>query len=726
MRLALLIALLATISGCSTAPPATAQSSFTPEALVRTATPFAVEGADGPLAMPFTGGYWAPVPQLTDLNGDSRPDLTITAGGAGIGVYANTAEGWVWQTGMLGGITPGPWYRFGDMDSDGDPDLFTRGAPGQARYFENTGTAQAPAFTLRAEPVLLASGEILQIEDTSVPDLSDVDGDGDLDLIVGKADLGTISFYQMDGFAGGVPSYSLITTEWQGIQIYEGSPQCKDSFGAGRAPEAGPLYRGATGRPTLHGANALALADLTNGGGPELFWGDFFSENLFYFLNTGTAQVPDFDLVSEGFPGTSTPGGQNAAAFGDTDGDGDLDLVVGVLGGLCVTSRTPTQNVVSFRNTGTPEAPDFELETTRLLRSIDHGRRSVPAFADIDGDGDLDMVVGDGNTDANLSLYTNTGASGAPSFALTDADWLALDYDFGGYAPTFGDLDGDGDLDLLVGGFNGRLARLENTGTATAPVYELRDPRYFDIDAGQYAKPDLADIDGDGDLDLLVGESNGRVFLYRNAGTPEAAQFATASNGTPGPADLAFRDDLGLTDDVGQESAPSAADLDGDGDLDILIGSSRDGIAVYLNNGSATAPRYAASGVIPAERLTVVPRAADLTGDGRVDIIAGSDAGGLLFWTNTFQTAGAPGPTGSLRLDAYPNPSSGDVRLAFGRAVRGEVIVRDARGREVRRVPVSSAEAIWDGRDAGGSEAPSGVYLLDFDGLAATRVTLAR
>ncbi|OZC02201.1 FG-GAP repeat domain-containing protein [Rubricoccus marinus] len=720
MRFVLPLLLLALTTGCSTAPPAMAQASFTPEALVRTATPFPVEGADGPLALPFTGGYWAPVPQLTDLNGDGRPDLTITTGGAGIDVYANTADGWVWQTGKLGGITPGPWYRFADIDADGDPDLLTRGAPGQARYFENTGTASSPQFTLRAEPLLLASGEIVQIEDTSVPDLSDVDGDGDFDLIVGKADLGTISFYEMVGLADGIPQFSLITTEWQGIQIYEGSPQCRDAYGSvyGITPEAG--------RATRHGANALALADITGSGGPELFWGDFFSENLFYFLNIGTPEAPAFDLVSESFPGTSTPGGQNAAAFGDTDGDGDLDLVVGVLGGLCVTSRTPTQNIVSFLNTGTPEDPAFEIQTTRLLRSIDHGRRSVPAFADIDGDGDLDMIVGDGNTDANLTLYTNTGTSGAPRFALTDPDWLALDYDFGGYAPTFGDLDADGDLDLLVGGFNGRLAFLENTGTATAPVYELRDERYAGIDAGQYAKPDLADIDGDGDLDLLVGESNGRVFLYRNAGTPEAASFATASNGTPGPADLAFRDDLGLTDDVGQESAPSAADLDGDGDLDILIGSSPGDIAVYLNVGSATAPAYQAAGEIDAERLTIVPRAADLTGDGLVDLVAGSDAGGLLYWANTFTTASVAPPSGLLRLDAYPNPSSGEVRLAFGRAVRGEVVVHDARGREVRRVVVSSADATWDGRDASGSDAPAGVYLLQFEGLASAQVTLAR
>ena len=347
---------------------------------------------------------------------------------------------------------------------------------------------------------------------------------------------------------------------------------------------------------------------------------------------------------------------------------------------------------------------------------------------DIDGDGDLDLVVGDGNTDANLTLYTNEGASGAPRYVLTDPDWLGLDYDFGGYAPTFGDLDGDGDADLLVGGFNGRLAFLENTGSATDPQFVLRDERAFGIDAGQYAKPTLADIDGDGDLDLFVGESNGRVFVYRNTGTPEAATFATESNGTPVADDLAFRDASGLPDDVGQESAPSLADLDGDGDLDALVGSSPGDISLYRNVGTATAPVFEAAGEIDAERLTTTPRAADLTGDGRLDLFAGTDAGGLLFWTGTFGVAAEPGASGSLRMEAFPNPSSGEVSLAFGRPVRGEVVVRDALGREVQRLAVASATATWDGRDASGGEAPAGVYLLRLEGdaPAATRVTLAR
>lgn len=723
MRFVLPLAALAfVLGGCGSTPPATAQGTISATDFERDATPFEIAESDGPLAHPFSGGFWGPIPQLIDLTGDGAPDLTVNVGGAGIGFYENTPSGWQWRTGQIGGIRPGPWYRLGDLDGDGDADLITRGEPGRARYYENTGTPEAATFTLRADPLMTAAGTVLQIEDTSVPALSDTDGDGDLDIVAGKADLGTITYYRYERIENGIPVYVRETEEWQGIQIFEGNPQCTENLGA--LPASGDALRA-----TRHGANSVTLANLAGNAAPELFWGDFFSERLFYFLNSGTPEAPSFDLITEDFPVTaeSTPGGQNSAAFGDTDGDGDLDLVVGVIGGLCVTSLTPTENLTFFRNTGTPEAPDFERVTTDVLPSLDRGRRSVPAFADLDGDGDLDMVVGDGNTDANLALYTNVGASGAPRYALTDADWLGLDYDFGGYAPVFGDLDADGDLDLLVGGFNGRMAYLENTGSATSPEFVLREQRFGDIDAGQYAKPTLADLDGDGDLDLALGESNGRVFLYRNTGSPQSPAFTTASNGTPGDTDLAFRDAIGLPDDVGQESSPAFADLDGDGDLDALLGSSTGEILIFRNAGTPEAPAFEDAGALSGDRLTTVPRAADVTGDGRPEIISGADSGGLLYWANTYSTATAPGPIGSLRLDAFPNPTSGAVRVQFGRVVRGDLIVRDALGREVRRMPVAADEATWDGRDASGDAAPAGAYwlMLDSDPARPAQVTIA-
>ncbi|MEM1054136.1 MAG: FG-GAP-like repeat-containing protein [Bacteroidota bacterium] len=716
------VALAVLLGGCASAPPmeAQAQASFSPDDFQRTPTPFPVELDGADLPVPFTGGFWAPVPQLVDLTGDGIADLAVAVGGAGIGVFENAGGEWIWRTGALDGIRTGPWFRFVDVDADGDPDLFTRGTPGRVRYFENVGTASEPILELRADPLLAVGGSPVQIEDTTVPSWGDGDGDGDPDIIAGKADLGTITYYRLDGMENSIPQYDRITENWEGIQIFEGQPQCVETISANGFPS--PL-----GRPTRHGANATAFVDIENGGGPELIWGDFFTERLFYFLNVGTAEDPDLDLVTQSYPmGEGTPGAQNAPAFGDTDGDGDLDLLVGVLGGLCVSPVTGTNNLVFFENTGTPTSPDFSRETTQLIRGIDEGRRSVPALADIDADGDLDLVVGDGNTDANLALYRNEGSATAPRFVMEDADWLGLEYDFGGYAPVFGDIDGDGDLDLLVGGFNGRMAYLENTGTATSGTWELRETRFGGIDAGQYSRPTLADIDGDGDLDLAIGESNGRVFLYRNIGSASAPEFETKSNGQPEQADLNFRDAIGLPGDVGQESSPALADLDGDGDLDALVGTSTGQIQLYRNTGTATAPMFESVGEVNAERLTTTPRAADLSGDGVPDILSGADSGGLLYWTGTLDVSVAPGPAAAPSIVAFPNPSTGEVRLSFGRQARGDLIVRDVRGREIRRLLVSDDTATWDGLNEAGEAVPAGVYLVGLAEGETVRVTLAR
>ena len=85
--------------------------------------------------------------------------------------------------------------------------------------------------------------------------------------------------------------------------------------------------------------------------------------------------------------------------------------------------------------------------------------------------------------------------------------------DVGTYStPTFADIDGDGDLDLVVGENDGNLNYYENTGTASDPIYTARTGTanpWDGIDVGGYSNPTFADIDGDGDLDLVVGE-NGR------------------------------------------------------------------------------------------------------------------------------------------------------------------------------------------------------------------------
>ena len=141
---------------------------------------------------------------------------------------------------------------------------------------------------------------------------------------------------------------------------------------------------------------------------------------------------------------------------------------------------------------------------------IDVGYRSAPTLADLDGDGDLDVVVGD--TFGNLRYFKNTGTAIAPVFSLQNGAANPFNgVDIGSKsAPTFADLDGDGDLDAVIGADAGTLSYYKNTGTAIAPVFSLQSDAanpFNAVDLAGFSMPVFVDLDGDG---LLRLEGTGR------------------------------------------------------------------------------------------------------------------------------------------------------------------------------------------------------------------------
>ncbi|NYT26818.1 MAG: VCBS repeat-containing protein [Candidatus Thiodubiliella endoseptemdiera] len=221
------------------------------------------------------------------------------------------------------------------------------------------------------------------------------------------------------------------------------------------------------------------------------------------------------------------------------------------------------------------------------FEGIDVGYVSVPILADIDGDGDLDLVVGESN--GTLKYYQNTGTTSSPAYeAKTGGNNPFNGIDVGGYStPNLADIDGDGDLDLVVGESNGTLKYYQNTGTTSNPAYEAKtggNNPFNGIDVGGYSTPNLADIDGDGDLDLVVGENDGTLKYYQNTGTTSNPAYE-AKTGDSNPFD-------GI--DVGDRSKPTLADIDGDGDLDLVVGESDGTFKYYQNTGTTSNPAYEA------------------------------------------------------------------------------------------------------------------------------------
>jgi hypothetical protein len=149
--------------------------------------------------------------------------------------------------------------------------------------------------------------------------------------------------------------------------------------------------------------------------------------------------------------------------------------------------------------------------------SVSYG--SMPAFADIDGDGDLDLLVG--SDDANTSkFYLNDWNN---TFTLNTTLLAGVSFPSGS-SPAFADIDNDGDYDLFIGRLFGSINFYENTGTSTEPSWQMNNDLLEGIEVKQNAHPGFADLDDDGRLDMIIGEYDGNFTFYKNNFAPTSVE----------------------------------------------------------------------------------------------------------------------------------------------------------------------------------------------------------
>ncbi|MBC5774278.1 T9SS type A sorting domain-containing protein [Pontibacter sp. KCTC 32443] len=662
-----------------------------------------VTTGQGTLAQPWSGGLNAPQFSTIDLNFDNQPDLfaydrmqhkvftwlAVQQNGSWKYNYSPEYE-------MLFPDDLTAWVLLRDYNCDGLKDIFTSTPLGIKVYKQERGTNQLPKFILAEEAILYNQNVNLQLQSADIPAIEDIDNDGDLDVLVSEFSHGKrLEYYQNmrveNNLNCSALSFVRNSSWWGGITECDG---CNNYVFGADCRIAAPLHTGHTG-------SSFLLLDIDADGDKDLLNGAVQCDELVLMENKGTAQEAQMDEVTINFPANTHQASFRrfpAAYYEDVTFDGIPDLLVAPnLANTNEVNPELQRSVWLYKNKGTVHQPDFEFIQDNFLQDqmLDVGEGAYPAFADIDNDGDLDMLVGNngayrnGTYTSTLSYFQNTGTATNPAFTLVTDNYLGLENQHVlNLKPVFADINGDEKADLIltyksIQSNATTIVYLPNTATATTYSWNDKTVMHTATDGDA---PAFFDADKDGDLDMVLGKSSGELQLHTNVGTATNPSYSLIKTNLGG---ISFSFDK-------RNLYPATTDVDGDGTVDLITTDDSGSIKVYRNLAAILDQPFTPETELLENPLTesLLPTklgkggsitAAALGGPGNLYVIVGTQGGSLYLLQQTSGYQDNPGaPAEEFVVDVYPNLAdrvSTLVRVKASEPVA--FVVYDAIGKKV-------------------------------------------
>ncbi len=637
------------------------------------------------------------------------------------------------------------WAIFIDYNGDGKSDIFTY-SPGWAgmMVYKNV-SGEKLKFKRVVYPYLTSlnsGGEVnILVTYADYPGIADLDGDGDLDIL---------TFWGLGSFVEMHKNISMETYGNADSLIFEKTEDCWGHFA--ESDESNELFldtcisQGVDNEYLFdsgkdrHTGSTFLLLDLDADNDKDLLLGDVDYPGLYALTNggtTGDALITSFDTL---FPQGSKKVrifSMPAAAYIDVDNDGTKDLIVSPFDPNPFISKNYNSNML-YLNKGADNNPDFQFIYQSFLQKdmIDVGSGAMPVFFDWNNDGLIDLFIGNygyyehswydehftlrSSYTGTVAFFKNTGTAEVPVFKSIDMDFggfFMQEEKFVGIAPAFGDVDDDGDVDMVTGNGEGTLLFYEHTDIGM----ERKSTEYFSIDVGAFSTPQLFDLDKDGLLDLIIGEKDGNLNYYHNEGSAKEPDFVFVT------------DSLGKVNVTDYTISWAGYSIPwfyrgADGVTKLVVGSERGKLFYFENiddnlNGKFTESEnlkelIGLSSLNTDRGMRTAAALADIDNNGYPELVAGNNSGGVeLFGGEAKVLSGVSERTERYgKLIISPNPSCDFVEVTLPvRFKEFTVELVDLSGRVVYKERFQGIKASGVTINLSGFKA--GVYIVSLDGL---------